>query len=134
MKQSTNLKSIGSKNTNSRQAILDDFESNTKPLSIKDVMSLSLVKSNESTVYRIVNFFVKKGVLVPVFIQKDITFYELAHLDDHHHIICTNCKKVSDFHGCAIDKITTQALKQNPNFSRVNSHSIELFGLCNSSA
>jgi Fur family ferric uptake transcriptional regulator len=134
MQSSNTLKSIGSKNTNARQAVLNVFEYNTKPLSIKDIMNLSLVKSNESTIYRIVNFFVKEGILTPVFIQKDITFYELAHTDDHHHIVCTQCKKVTDFHGCGIEQLIKNALKQNPEFKKVESHSLELFGICKSCA
>ncbi len=134
MNSSNTLKSIGSRNTVTRNAVLEVLKCNTQPLSIKDIMQLSSIKANESTIYRVVNFFVEQGIVMPVFIQKDTTFYELAHTDDHHHIVCTSCKKVSDFHGCSIDSLVAKALKQNPNFKKVNTHSIELFGLCKSCA
>lgn len=134
MNSSNTLKSIGSRNTSARNAVLEVLTKHKKPLSIKDIMKHSSVKANESTIYRVMNFFVEQGIAVPIFIQKDITFYELAHADDHHHIVCTSCKKVSDFHGCGIESLISKALKQNPNFKKVNAHSIELFGVCNSCA
>ncbi len=128
------LKPTVSRNTPVRAAVLKIFEDKHKPLSIKEVVSLIKIPADESTVYRVVNFFVEQGLLKQVFIQKDATFYELANREDHHHLVCTNCKKITDFHGCGVDSLVKNALKQNPEFKIVNSHSLELFGLCRTCA
>lgn len=128
------MNTIKAKNTPVRLAVMEIFKKHGKPLSIKEIASMVKIPANESTIYRVVNFFVDQGLLKQVFIQKDITFYELAHTDDHHHLVCTNCKKITDFHGCGVEQLVKNALKQNPEFKIVNTHSLELFGLCKTCA
>jgi Fur family ferric uptake transcriptional regulator len=128
------LKSIGSKNTPIREAVLQILKNNDKPLSIKDITNSVTISADESTIYRVVNFFVKQNIVNEIFIQKNATFYELSKRDDHHHLVCIECKKITDFHGCGIDDLIKNALKQNPEFKNVKSHSLELFGLCKSCA
>lgn len=60
---------------------------------------------------------------------REIT-YELADPNDHHHLVCTECRTVEAFHGCEADRLAARALQQSKSFAAVTAHAFELFGVC----
>lgn len=124
------LSSIGSKNTPIRSAVLSVFESTDKPISIKDVLKKLKIPADEATVYRVINFFVKKSILIPILIEKNITRYELAGNKHHHHIVCDDCGDIEDIEDVSLEKALNKITNSSKKFKLINNHSLEFFGIC----
>ncbi len=116
--------------TQKRKDILSFLDGVHVPLSIQDIQKRMRTDMDVVTVYRNIELFAKKGIVRRIDYKKDEKLHELVRDDDHHHIVCTNCKKVGDFDGCLSDAMIKKALSQNRDFARVDAHSFELFGLC----
>lgn len=126
------LSRLGSKNTPNRRAVLELLFHAARPLSIRELKK-QLKGVDQVTIYRIIKTFVDGGIVKQVFLGRDEDSFEFVdEKNDHHHIICTSCKKVSDFIGCQAEDLIRQALKQNKEFAHVSYHSFELFGVCRS--
>jgi Fe2+ or Zn2+ uptake regulation protein len=129
----TLLDKAGLKKTDSRIALLDLLSKNKKPLSVKDIVSK--LSGDKVTMYRMLEAMTKKGLIRRVDTGEREAQYEIIdHHDDHHHVICLDCKKVSDFTGCDADSLITKALKQVKDFKSITHHSFDLFGICNTCA
>lgn len=122
------------KNTHARTLILEFLKNKKKPVSIDDIYKhVEKDNINQSTVYRTVNSFLKENIINPIVISKDKLYVEFVNEDNHHHhIICTDCKKISDFNSCDVENIIKKVLKENKEFNKITKHSFELFGLCKS--
>ena len=124
------LKSIGYKKTPARLSVLDLLKEYTKPLTIKEIMSkLDSRKIDQVTVYRILNIFKDAGIVRQIDFQHGHAHFELKGGNDHHHIICARCGKVEDLK-CELEELTKKILKKSKNFSFINDHNLELFGIC----
>jgi Fe2+ or Zn2+ uptake regulation protein len=129
----TLLDKAGLKKTDSRTALLGFLSKNKKPLSVKDI--ISKLPGDKVTMYRMLEAMSKRGIVRRVDTGEREAQYEIIDLqDDHHHVICLDCKKVSDFTGCDADSVITRALKQVKDFQRITYHSFDLFGICNTCA
>lgn len=124
------LDKAGLKKTESRVALLNLLSKNKKPLSVKDIVSQ--ISGDKVTIYRMLEIMTKKGLIRRVDTGEREAHYEIVDIhDDHHHIICLNCNKVSDFTGCGSESLIKNALKQVKDFKLVKHHSFDLFGICN---
>ena len=126
------LHKAGSKNTGPRFEVLEVLMHASKPLSIKEIHKKVEKRGVDPvTVYRIVKAFAGKGILRQIDFGHDQAYFEIVdEKNDHHHIICTVCGKVADFTGCDADKLIATALKQTKDFSNIDRHSFELYGVC----
>ena len=130
----TILHEHGYKVTPPRLAILSVFDIHCSPLNAEKVYAkVKKTGVDMVTVYRTLTLFEKSGILRQVHISNDAVYYERT-LDDHHHIICTRCNKISDFTGCESHALIEKALKQATDFKLVSQHSFDLFGVCKSCA
>lgn len=127
------LNKAGLKKTLPRVALLDLFFKLKKPISASTLFEkLKQDKADKVTIYRTLETLEKKGLIKRVNTGEREARYELQdHKDDHHHIICLECKKVSDFTGCDADGLINKALKQVKDFKSITHHSFDLFGICN---
>lgn len=130
------LKDNNLKATTQRVELLSVLSDIKKPITLKELMNKMKSKSvHEVTLYRLLASFKSLNIVRQIDFQDGTPLFELMDKEnDHHHIVCTNCKKVSDFVGCQIDTIISKALKQTKDFSSIDSHSFELFGLCKNCA
>jgi Fur family transcriptional regulator, ferric uptake regulator len=122
------------RSTEGRLALLSALKSSHEPLSVETLARQISSHLDEVNVYRALESFARAGIVRRVDLHHGHVHYEFTHGDDHHHIICTSCDKLEDFVGCEYDKLLNKALKQTSTFSKVTSHSFELFGLCNTCA
>lgn len=115
--------------TPARLEILDILTHTKKPISINDI-SEKLCDTDLATLYR--NFETLKGlgIVTQIDLQHGHAHYELASRKHHHHLICQKCGKVADISKCDTKALEKQALKI-AGFSKINSHSLEFFGICN---
>lgn len=122
----------GFKATPTRIEVLTYLQKNKYPVDLKQIVKgVGAEKINQVTVYRMMDAFKKAGIVSQVDLQQGRPYFEFKDdRHDHHHIVCTNCKKIEDFVGCEYRKIADKALKQVSSFQTVTNHAIELFGLC----
>jgi Fe2+ or Zn2+ uptake regulation protein len=126
------LKSFKLKSTPTRLLVLEVFSSGCKPINADYI--LKTLKSNmldAVTVYRTLSVFEKKGIIHKVDLRKDSIYYELSNHHHHHHIVCTKCGYIERFDDCRISEMSKELLGNKSKFKNIQSHSFELFGLCN---
>ena len=86
-------------------------------------------KLSLSTVYRILDSFVKASIVSPLNIENaKQVYYEIAHSEHAHHLICLECSKVVHIKGCPLDSFEKQ-VEANHGFS-IQSHTLDFYGLC----
>src|ERR1700690_387938 len=94
------------------------FLERKKPQSIRKIAdALRKDSIDQVTVYRILNAFQRQGVVREVNFQGRPPMYELND-NDHHHIVCPDCKKVEDFDECDTERVSVGVLKRSRLFSR----------------
>jgi len=101
------------------------FDASKYPISASDI--LSKVRANKTTIYREIASFVSSGIVKEIDFGDGVKRYESSRRNHHHHLICNSCKKVDDI---AIDEdYLLKGIGRNTGF-RIQSHSLEFFGLC----
>lgn len=126
------LKKFKLKATDQRLEVLRVLDAGNKPMTLKEIIKkMKVASAHEVTIYRALAFFVSNGLVRQINFETNVPYFELAdHEHDHHHVLCTRCKKVNDFIGCGIDKLVKKALSQAKDFRSIQRHSFELFGIC----
>lgn len=125
------LKTDGHRITPIRGKILDVFSKAISPISapdLQDSFALSKVNVNKTTIYRELDFLLKKTLINEVEFGDGKKRYELNN-GHHHHLICLNCKKIEDV-DLETDLSKEEAkIKKDTGF-KIKSHSLEFFGYC----
>lgn len=116
------LRGLGHKATPQRVAVLEALRADQHQS--LDEIRCRCPEVGLVTVYRTLGLFGETG-LVRRLDLGDGPRYELAE-DHHHHMICESCGDISEFDECPIDPAR---LPTNGAFE-VNSHSVEVYGLC----
>lgn len=131
----THIREAGFRATSQRIALIAHLSTLRAPQTIQDIAHTLADVCDPVTVYRMIEAFKQKGIVREVNIHGERPLYELVDVgDDHHHLVCTNCRKVEDFIGCDIEQIARDALAHSRHFSSVTSHSFDLYGLCKACA
>src|SRR5258708_37461583 len=113
------LRKSGYKATLPRLAILEIFKSAKRPLSAQDVIGSLPKNSDQATVYRTLKSLKEKGLIRPVDLRHNHAHYELANLEEHHHLICLMCGKIEDVHQCGVDDVQMTALQKSKTFDEL---------------
>lgn len=116
--------------TSARIAVLDFLSSAKYPQDaeeIYDYLQSRNEKIDRATVYRILDVFLQKGLIQKVEFGEGRSRFELSR-NDHHHLICENCGRITDISDCRISDLEKQ-IKQKKYFL-VKRHSLEFFGIC----
>ncbi len=125
------LRQAGLKATAGRIAVLTLLTASKKPLTIQDIQKqLKKQAPDQATLYRMMGLLKDSGTIRQVNLEHPHAHYEYS-AGHHHHAICENCGKVVDISACNITKLETE-VKKVAGFSRINHHSLEFFGICNS--
>jgi Fur family ferric uptake transcriptional regulator len=121
----------GLKRTQPRERVLTVLEQADHPLSAMDICSAAEQGGKPvwlSTVYRILELFVQKGVVTKVaMMHNDMTLYELNHLQHRHYAVCVSCRKVVPLHTCPLEKFMPRLDDQS---FHVLGHNLEIYGYC----
>jgi Fe2+ or Zn2+ uptake regulation protein len=126
------LKLSGLKSTPTRLSVLEVFSQYCKPINAEYILDiLGKDKTDTVTVYRTLNMFEKKKIIHQVDLRKDSVYYEFSNHHHHHHIVCTKCGYIERFDDCRISEMSKELLSKKSKFNIIQSHSFELFGLCN---
>jgi Fur family ferric uptake transcriptional regulator len=119
------------KKTKPRQGVLSVLEDAQGPLSAREICS-ELGKRGESawlsTVYRILELFVKRGVAVKAAVMSNETaLYELNRAQHKHYAICLGCHKIMPLNNCPLEKFVPKL--EDEDF-HVTGHNLEVYGYC----
>lgn len=119
------------KKTKSRVKILSILEDADIPISAMDIYS-QLEKSEEpiwlSTVYRVLEIFVEKGMIIKnTVLNNEMVLYEINHFDHKHYAICLGCHKMVTMENCPMDQFHPQF---EDNSFHVLDHKVEVYGYC----
>ena len=130
----TQLNSINQRYTTNRRKIIGILQEATKPITINQILE-SNSDLAQSSVYRNLAVLEQAGLIVRIITNDDHAHYELAEhiLDHHHHIICSPCGEILDFHLSAkIEKALEESLQKIADdfgFS-IDRHRLDLLGTC----
>ena len=127
------LQTEGFRITKARALTIAIFQSHHLPiteLELRRQLAKKGIRVNKSTVYRELEFLLSREIVIEVNFGDGKKRYELNGRH-HHHIICTNCKKVDDIH-IANDLSAVEKKIQKQKKFKVQSHALEFFGLCSS--
>ena len=124
--------------THQRRVVLEVFVNNPGVhLSAEEVHDILKQKSADiglATVYRALELLCSKeiGILQKIDFGDGCSRYELnltePNSHQHHHMICTNCKKVIEFSEDMLDDLESDIMKKCG--FKVTDHQVKFFGLC----
>lgn len=116
--------------TNQRKRVFEVMSEAKLPLNAEEIF-LKLLEQDDvislSTVYRILELFVEKEIVLKSHLSENKASYVIKH-GHKHYLTCLNCKKVIEIEGCPVPKIEA-TIQTNTNFL-VTSHKLEFYGLC----
>ena len=124
------MNSVAIKKTPARSAITEFLSSSSLPVDVEQVIKFLRSKNlntNKVTVYRIIEFMLKNGIVNRLEFGEGKYRYELQK-NHHHHLICQNCGEIEDAEGNFVEEIENE-IRVKKGFL-VKSHSLEFFGLC----
>jgi len=120
------------KTTKQREAVFDILMNSNVPLSVKEIFIKLVKKENNmslSTIYRILDVFVSKGLVVKSNISKDNkAVYEVKGMEHKHHLVCACCGKILVLDNCPLEGYE-KSLEKKTMFD-ITSHKLEFFGIC----
>lgn len=122
------LKASGYRLTKPRQEIFAVLKH--KPQSVLEIATKlreKKIKIDKVTVYRTLENFVKLGLVVETRFKDNISVYELADHEHHHHVLCEKCGRIEDI--SLNEDLLIEAAKKSSSFI-IKSHHLEFFGLC----
>src|SRR5262245_58799230 len=82
---------------------------------------------SRGTVYRTLTLFESHGLVSRVPVSDDQARFD-ANLDNHHHLVCVRCRRVTDFQDARLDELSLGHVA--PDGFRVRQHRVYLLGLC----
>lgn len=132
MKQVNILTQNGLKNTKPRLTVLNIIKQTKEPLTAEEIYLRiqKIDKSiNLSTVYRILEIFIKKQIIIKPFIKDDNKASFIFNYHEHkHYLICSKCHKTVEINLCPFNTFQ-KSVESKTNFTITN-HKLELFGIC----
>lgn len=126
------LKKTGLKSTKHRLSILKILNESPQPISAEDIflkLKSKEVSINLSSVYRILDAFVEKGIAIKSSVDGcDMSLFEASHGEHLHHFICQGCRKMMLISGCPLEGY--EKLLQDMLGCEITGHKLEIYGYC----
>lgn len=127
------VKQKGLKYTEQREIVLNILIHADGHLSAEEVYNLIKSKKPDSnigiaTVYRALGFLEEVNLITSITFGAEGKKYESNTKEHHDHLICTNCGKIVEFMDCEIEKRQDKVAKKN--LFKITSHSMQLYGVC----
>lgn len=107
--------------------VLVESDDHPSPELVYERVSREIPEISRATVYKNIHTFIDAGLLREVSELHQTNRLD-ANLERHHHLICTRCQRVVDFHDDQLDGI--QASTPEPDGFEVTEYRVEARGLC----
>lgn len=125
------LKQANLRSTERRKKMLNILLNAPQPLSPEEIF-LKLkeedINVNLSTVYRAMQVFERKGLVIKNLRSNGIAYFQM-NTDDHRHlIICKDCGKVVTIKNCPLEKFENKVISQTG--YKITGHNLEFIGIC----
>lgn len=120
--------------TPQREYIIKVFLDNpAQHLSAEDVYQILADKHPEiglATVYRTLEILTNLGILDLIDFGDGISRYEITSANEHqhHHLICTQCRSITDFNEDLLETLETMVYRKNGFI--VQDHQVKIYGIC----
>ena len=124
---------VRTRSTRQRQAVqtaLDEATSFSTAQELHESLRASGTKVGLATVYRSLQLMADAGEVDVIRNDTGEAFYRRCSSHHHHHLICRSCGRAVEVSGPAVEEWADRVAAEN-GFSDV-SHSLELFGTCDS--
>lgn len=124
------LRKSGYKATTSRLSVLNVLAKEKNPMSAQNVIDALGKQMDQATIYRILKAFKEKGLIHQVDLRHNHAHYEIASIEEHHHLICVRCGRIEDVHDCGVEDTHSLVLRHSKHFSEIKQHALEFYGIC----
>lgn len=118
--------------TKHRQLLFENLKMQKQPVSAETLfyqLKNNDVDMNLSTVYRILEHFVQKGIVRKTqLLDEGKALFELTQREHIHYLICTVCKKIVTIEGCPLKNY--ESLLSARYGYEITSHKLEVYGVC----
>ena len=121
------LEGEGHRVTESRRAVLAAIAETHAPFTVEDIC-LAAPSVGRATVFRTVKLLQDLDLVCRLPLGDGGVGYQLSRSEHHHHLICSNCRSVSEFSDPELDLLI--ASNANGHGFRLDGHSLELYGIC----
>lgn len=116
--------------TKPRLAVLAFLSIQKRPVSLQRIAA-HVKGTNLTTVYRMIETFLEKGILRGCDVGHGHMDYELADLPHHHHVICTSCGLIEEVEECSgDDRLHRETLRASKKFVTIDAHQSTFYGVC----
>lgn len=121
------LKKSGYRITKARKRIIEILSGSQTPINVTGIVNKLHV--NKTTVYREIEALIKGGYVTEVNLDDGFKRYELTDRGHHHHLVCIECKSITELN--IIDDFIREEkrIQSQQNFTIVK-HNLEFFGIC----
>ena len=123
------------RNTEQKEILIEYLKNNAnKHLNISEIQNDLSNEISLTTVYRIINSLVQKGIVSKLRLENSQGFCyqyntEKEHCSNHYHLICEKCNKIIHLENNEINNIVKK-IENEKNF-KINTNRIVFYGLCN---
>lgn len=120
----------GLKKTRTREQVFSVLQAEKAPLNAMEIAAKIDGEASVwlSTVYRVLEQFVKSGVVTKLTVMNsDTAVYELNRFCHKHYAVCMSCRKIIPMDNCPMEAFTPRV--QDGGF-RVVGHNVEVYGYC----
>ncbi len=124
------LRKVGFRATPAHLALLGLMHYSREPLSPEDMIRRIGTKFDQATVYRIIRRFKIAGLIKQIDLRHNHAHYEIAGMDDHHHLVCIECGRLEDVSGCGLEEMESNILRTTRHFAEIRQHALEFYGIC----
>jgi len=126
-----NLSQQGIKNTKQRKCVLEVLEEANSPIDAMEILNRvneKGVKMWISTIYRILEIFTEKGIVIKnTFFGEEKATYELNKHKHTHYARCLSCKKILEIDLCPIESFIPTVKDEK---FYITGHRLEMYGYC----
>jgi len=125
------LRNAGYKLTTPRLTLLDVLEQNGGHLTSTELLALVAERDasiGRASVFRTIDLLARLGIVASMVQDGSTINYVLMVGGHHHHMVCTNCRTVTEFEHCGMGALF-ERLEREYGFQH-HGHLLEVYGIC----
>jgi Fe2+ or Zn2+ uptake regulation protein len=125
----------GHRVTGSRRAVADLIAGRTDHFTAADLVEDARTRRldiGRATIFRSLELFLELGVVERLDLPDGQHAYVECGRAHHHHVVCSVCGRATDVEDCGLDAVAREVERRSG--YRIQTHRLELFGLCPSCA